>query len=155
MSALPERYQRYAQPTGQRPVYPAAVYHPQPIEVYEDRTPRAYVADLDDPTRFVAVDARLIQRPEPPAPRDVAPQPLFDPAAQRLFAGGLGIGAAGAGLGFGFGQLAAGIALMGTSGVAILLGLLLAAGMRGGGSVHVRQEVHNHARWFGRNTTNL
>jgi hypothetical protein len=80
---------------------------------------------------------------------------LFDPTAQRLFAGGLGVGAAGAGLGFGFGQLAAGIALMGTSGLAILVGLLIATGMRGRGRVHVHQEVHNHAKWFGRNTTNL
>jgi hypothetical protein len=146
MSALPEQYQRYAHPP---------VVQPAEVELYTERAPIAWVADPCDPSRSVAIDARLIQRPEPAPPRDLSPQPLFDPLAQRLLAGGLGVGAAGAGLGFGFGQLAAGLALMGTSGLALLVGLLLAAGMRGRPSVHVRQEVHNHARWFGRNTTNL
>ena len=147
MSALPERYQRYAHPP---------VVRPSEVELSAERPPIAWVVNPLNPSESVAVDARLIQRPEPAPPRDLSPQPLFDPLAQRLLAGGLGVGAAGAGLGFGFGQLAAGFALMGTSGLALLVGLLLAAGLRGGGSVtHVRQEVHNHARWFGKNHTNL
>lgn len=145
MSALPEQYQRYAPP----------LVTPAEVELYAERPPIAWVVDPLNPTQSVAIDARLIQRPEPAPPRDLSPQPLLDPLAQRLLAGGLGVGAAGAGLGFGFGQLAAGVALMGTSGLALLVGLLLAAGMRGGSVTHVRQEVHNHARWFGRNTTNL
>lgn len=149
MSALPEQYQRYAQP-GQRPVRPAKV------ELYDEADPIVHVADPYDPNRSVEVRRSALQPAVRSPVRDLTPQPLLDPLAQRLLAGGLGVGAAGAGLGFGFGQLAAGLALMGTSGLALLVGLLLAAGMRGGGQVtHVRQEVHQHARWFGKNHTNL
>jgi hypothetical protein len=143
---LPESYQRYAQPVP-RPVHPAEV------ELYDDRDPVVWIPGAYGEM----VPVRKSQAPaavQAPPVRDLTPQPLVDPLAQRLLAGGLGVGAAGAGLGFGLGQLAAGLALMGTSGLALLVGLLLAAGLRGG-SVTVRQEVHNHARWFGRNTTNL
>lgn len=143
---VPERYQRYAQPG--HPVFPAE------IELYDEADPVVWVPNAYGDL----VPMRKSQAPAPiratPA-RDLTPQPLIDPLAQRLLAGGLGVGAAGAGLGFGFGQLAAGFALMGTSGLALLVGLLLAAGMRGGRVTHVRQEVHNHARWFGKTHTNL
>ncbi|MFF6781419.1 hypothetical protein [Streptomyces sp. NPDC012510] len=146
MSSLPEQYQRYA--------HPSVVQHAE-VELYEDRDPVVWIPGAYGEM----VPVRKSQAPAPvqaPAVRDLSPQPLLDPLAQRLLAGGVGVGAAGAGLGFGFGQLAAGLALMGTSGLALLVGLLLAAGMRGGGSVtHVRQEVHNHARWFGKTNTNL
>jgi hypothetical protein len=145
---LPERYQSYAPPAGQR------VLRPREVELYDEADPVVWIPGAYGemvPVRKSQAPAAVQALP----PRDLAPQPLFDPLAQRLLAGGLGVGAAGAGLGFGFGQLAAGLALMGTSGLALLVGLLLAAGMRGRPSVHVRQEVHNHARWFGRNTTNL
>jgi hypothetical protein len=90
----------------------------------------------------------------PPA-RDLTPQPLFDPLAQRLAGAGVGAGAAGAGIGWGVGQAAAGIATIGgTTAVVVMLALWLLA-RAGRPSVTVRQEVHNHARWFGRNTTNL
>lgn len=147
MSSLPEQYQRYAQPRQ------CAARHGE-IELSAERDPIVWVEDAygqSVPMRRSQVPT--VVRPES---RDLAPQPLLDPLAQRLLAGGLGVGAAGAGLGFGLGQLAAGIALMGSSGLALLVGLLLAASMRGSGQVtHVRQEVHNHAKWFGRNTTNL
>jgi hypothetical protein len=146
MSALPEQYQHYAR---------TPIVQPSEVELYTEQDPVVWIPGAYGEM----VPVRKSQTP-PAAralpPRDLAPQPLIDPLAQRLFAGGLGVGAAGAGLGFGFGQLAAGLALMGTSGLALLVGLLLAAGMRGGGSVtHVRQEVHTHVRWFGRNTSNL
>lgn len=141
-----EPYQRYAHPP---------VVTPAEVELSTERPPIAWVADPHNPSRSVAIDARLIQRPEPAPPRDLTPQPLLDPLAQRLLAGGLGVGAAGAGVGFGLGQLAAGLALMGSSGLALLVGLLLAASMRGGRVTHVRQEVHNHAKWFGRTETRL
>lgn len=146
MSALPERYQRYAHPP---------VVRPAEVELYGEADPIVHVADPYDPSRSVAVRRSVLQPVQSAPPRDLTPQPLFDPVAQRLISGGVGIGAAGAGLGWGAGQMFAGVALMGTSGLLLLLGMLLAAGMRGRGSVHVRQEVHNHARWFGRNTTNL
>ncbi|MDX2513860.1 hypothetical protein PV355_01595 [Streptomyces stelliscabiei] len=145
MSTLPEQYQRYARP---------AVVHPAEVELYDDRDPVVWIPGAYGEM----VPVRKSQAPaavQAPPVRDLTPRPLFDPLAQRLLGGGLGVGAAGAGLGFGFGQLAAGIALMGTSGLALLVGLLLAAGMRGGSVTHVRQEVHQHARWFGKNHTNL
>lgn len=148
MSALPERYQRYAHP-GQ-----PEIQHGE-IELYDEREPIVYVPDAYGQM----VPMRRSQMPAyvPPAPpRDLTPQPLFDPQAQRLLAGGLGVGAAGAGLGFGAGQMFAGIAMMGTSGLAILLGLLVAAGsLRGRPTVNVRNEVHQYSGWFGRNHTEL
>ncbi|WP_319365946.1 hypothetical protein [Streptomyces scabiei] len=145
MSALPEQYQGYAHP----PVVTVAE-----VELYDDRDPVVWIPGAYG--EMVPVRKSQAPAPVPPVPvRDLAPQPLFDPLAQRILAGGLGVGAAGAGLGFGLGQLAAGIALMGSSGLALLVGLLLAAGMRGRSVTHVRQEVHNHARWFGKTHTTL
>jgi hypothetical protein len=151
VNSLPEQYQRYARP---------AVVQPVEVELYDERRPAVrepsvWVESADDPNLMVRIPKRYVQTTPRSEPRDLTPQPLIDPLAQRLFAGGLGVGAAGAGLGFGFGQLVAGLALMGTSGLALLVGLLLAAGMRGGSVTHVRQEVHNHARWFGKTHTNL
>lgn len=145
MSNVPEQYQRYAHPP---------VVQPAEVELYGDRDPIVWIPGAYGemvPVRKSQAPAAVLPLP----PRDLTPQPLLDPLAQRLLAGGLGVGAAGAGLGFGLGQLAAGLALMGTSGLALLVGLLLAAGMRGGAVTHVRQEVHNHARWFGKTNTNL
>lgn len=145
---LPEHYQRYVQP--------AAMARPAVVELYDELDPIVHVPDPYDPNRSVAVRRSSLQPAAPTQPRDLTPQPVLDPLAQRLLGGGIGLGAAGAGVGFGLGQLAAGIALMGTSGLAILVGLLLAARMLGPRSVtNVRQEVHNHASWFGHNTTKL
>lgn len=141
---LPDTYQPYVHP----------VARPAPVELYDEADPIVHVPDPYDPNRFVEVRRSALQPVTRTMPRDLSPQPLFDPLAQRLLAGGLGVGAAGAGLGFGLGQLAAGLALMGSSGLAVLVGLLLAARLRGG-STYVRQEVHNHARWFGKSYTNL
>ncbi|MCI3246333.1 hypothetical protein [Streptomyces spinosisporus] len=149
MSALPEQYQRYAQ-LGQPAVRHGAV------ELYDEVDPIVYVADPYDPRRSIPVRQSSLLPAAPTPPRDLTPQPLIDPVAQRMFAGGVGVGAAGAGLGFGAGQLAAGIAMMGTSGMAILLGLLLAVGsLRGRGVVNIHNEVHQHARWGGKNHTEL
>ncbi|MFJ8594855.1 hypothetical protein [Streptomyces sp. NPDC093598] len=158
MSALPERYRPYANQAAGQPHQPTAIYQPQPIDRYEERPPIAWVADPYNPARSVAVDARLIQRSEPAPPRDLTPQPLLDPVAQRWLGAGVGVGAAGAGVGWGLGQLAAGIALMGTAGVAILAGLLLAAAsMRGRSITNIHNEAHTHVtqKWLGRaNVTN-
>ncbi|WP_435279311.1 hypothetical protein [Streptomyces sp. 1222.5] len=144
MSALPERYQRYAH-TGQ----PAL--RPTDIQLADDRDPIAWVPDAYGEM----VPMRRSQLPHMPAtaPRDLTPQPVLDPVAQRMLAGGAGVGAAGAGVGFGFHELAAGIALMGSSGLAILAGLILAAGsLRGRSVVNVRNEAHTHVhqKWLGR-----
>lgn len=156
MTALPERYRPYAEKAAGQPHQPTAIYQPQPVDQHEDRPPIAWVADPYNPDRSIAIDARLIQRTQPTQPRDLAPQPLLDPIAQRWVGAGVGVGAAGAGVGFGLNQLAAGIALMGTSGVAILAGLLLAAAsMRGRSITHIHQTTNVEQKWFGRsNVTN-
>lgn len=145
--SVPEPYQRYAHP-GPRPVRPAEV------ELYDERDPVVWIPGAYGemvPVRKSQAPAAMSVTPA----RDLSPLPLFDPLAQRMAGAGIGAGAAGAGIGWGFGQAAAGIATVGgTSAVVVMLALwLLARGARP--SVHVRQEVHNHARWFGRNTTNL
>lgn len=144
MSALPEQYQRYAQP-GQTAIQPGAV------ELHGDRDPVVYVPDAYG--QMVPMRRSQIPAYAPPAaPRDLSPQPLIDPQAQRLLAGGIGVGAAGAGLGYGAGQMLAGVAMMGTSGLAILLGLVLAAGsMRGRTVINQHHEQHTHVqqKWFG------
>lgn len=145
---LPEHYQRYAQPSR--------MSWPVQVELYDEADPIVHVPDPYDPNRSVAVRRSSLRPAAPTAQRDLLPQPLLDPLAQRLLGGGLGLGAAGAGVGFGLGQLAAGIALMGTSGLAILVGLLLAARMLGPQQVtNVRQEVHQHASWFSSNKTQM
>ncbi len=148
MSALPERYQRYAQP-GARPV------HPHVVELYDEADPIVHVPDPYDPNRSVAVRRSQLQPMARPEPRDLTPQPLFDPLAQRMAGAGIGAGAAGAGVGWGIGQAATGIAaISGTTAVVVMLALWLLA-RAGRPSVQVRQEVHMHARWFGQNRTYL
>lgn len=149
MSALPEQYQKYAAHLGQRPVYPAD------IKLSGERQDVVWVPSAENPNVMVAVEKQYVQPMLPAPPRDLTPQPLLDPFAQRLVGGGVGLGAAGAGLGWGAGQMFAGVAMMGTSGLAILLGLLLAAGtLRRRPNVSIHQEVHQHAR-FGKNEVTM
>lgn len=144
---LPEQYQRYAHP-GQRLIH-------GDIELRDETDPIVHVPDPYDPNRSVAVRRSQLQPMQPTPARDLAPQPLIDPLAQRMAGAGIGAGTAGAGIGWGIGQAAAGIATMGgTAAVVVMLALWLLT-RAGRPQVHVRQEVHNHAAWFGRNTTNL
>lgn len=146
MSALPEQYQRYAQPG------PTAARIE--VELYDERDPVVWVPDAYG--QMVPMRRSQMPAPVEPTPvRDLTPRPVLDPLAQRIAGAGIGAGAAGAGLGWGFGQAAAGIATAGgTTAVVVMLALwLLARASRP--HVQVRQEVHNHARWFGRNTTRL
>jgi hypothetical protein len=150
MSALPERYQRYAPPGQQLYVRPAE------IELYDETDPIVHVPDPYDPNRSVAVRRSQLQPAVQPVPRDLTPQPLIDPLTQRFIGAGVGIGAAGAGVGWGAGQMFAGVAMMGTSGLLLLFGLLLAAGgLRASRTtVRIHQEVHQHAR-FGKNEVTM
>lgn len=147
MSALPEQYRKYAAPTGQRPLYPAA------IELHAEHDPIVWVPDAYGQM----VPMRKSQAPTPmvrPEPRDLTPQPLFDPLAQRMFAGGVGGGALGAGAGWGAAQVLSEIAGAGT-GLLVFALLLLLARLGGGRSVtNIRQEVHQHAR-FGKNQVTM
>jgi hypothetical protein len=150
MSALPERYQRYTTPAGQ-----PTVRHGE-IELYGEADPIVLVPDPYDPSRSVAVRRSALQPMARPEPRDLAPQPLFDPTAQRLLGAGVGGGV----LLWGGGKFLAGMGdlVAGLSGVGALLFFLALAGARtmlGGRQAGTRIEVHNHNRGFGRSTTNL
>ncbi|WTX00946.1 hypothetical protein OG216_46825 (plasmid) [Streptomycetaceae bacterium NBC_01309] len=76
-------------------------------------------------------------------PRDLAPQPVVDPMAQRIVAGGVAVGAAGAGVGWGMGQALMGIAAFSGSGTVLgmLLGLLFARALGPSTTVH-HHETH-------------
>ncbi len=153
MTTLPERYQQpYATPAGQpTPTRDLVVYQPEPIEPYGERQPVVYVPSADNPHLMVAVPKQYVQPMQPSPARDLTPQPLIDPKAQRMIAGGFGIGAAGAGVGYGMGQMLAGFALMGTSGLFLIAGIILAGLMRGGrGDNHVHNTTNVHQKWFGK-----
>ncbi|WP_405389175.1 hypothetical protein OG596_15395 [Streptomyces sp. NBC_01102] len=96
-------------------------------------------------------------------PRDLTPQPLLDPRAQRLAAGGLLAG----GVGFGGGQLLIGLgtavsALAGLGSVVMWAAVAVVASRlapvvlgTGRSTVHHHTTVTNSARWFGRTTTHV
>ncbi|GGO55396.1 hypothetical protein GCM10012287_46570 [Streptomyces daqingensis] len=76
----------------------------------------------------------------PTPPRDLTPQPLFDPRAQRYLAAGVGTGAAAAGIGWGIGQALTGL----TTGAGIwILAALIALATNRSGATHITQ--HNTA----------
>lgn len=156
MSALPERYRPYAEQAAGQLHQPTVVYQPQPVDQYEERPPIAWVADPYNPGRSVAVDARLIQPAQPSPARDLAPQPLLDPIAQRFVGAGVGGGVAL----WGGGQFLAGAGqlISGLSGVGALLFFLALAGARvisRPAGTRIQQTVHVQQKWFGRHTTNL
>lgn len=91
-------------------------------------------------------------------PRDLTPQPLFDPRAQRIAAGGLLTGGAGWGAGqllLGAGQLVSAAAGLGSlvmwAAIAVVASRIAPAILGGGRPTTVHNTtVHN--RWFGRST---
>lgn len=128
------------------------VYRPQPIQSVPGRRIVGYERYANGLVPVYEMVAPVERTP----PRDLAPQPLIDPRAQLVLAGGVAAGSAGAGIGWGVGQAAVGIATLGGS-TALLVALLLLAvaklpagrTARGGTTVNVT----NHNRWFGRSTT--
>ncbi|GHF90258.1 hypothetical protein PV376_11625 [Streptomyces sp. NRRL_ISP-5395] len=91
-------------------------------------------------------------------PRDLTPQPLFDPRAQRIAAGGLLAGGAGWGAGqllLGAGQLVSAAAGLGSlviwAAIAVVASRIAPAVLGGGRPATVHNTtVYN--RWFGRST---
>lgn len=139
-------------------VHPAAVYQPAPMDLYGERVAIVYVPDAYGQM----VPMRRDQAPAPmqrTPPRDLTPQPLIDPRAQLVFAGGAAAGMTGAGVGWGIGQAVAGIAAFGSSSAVVVIALLLLAvklpAARGGATTNNRTEVHNYNRGFGRSKTTL
>jgi hypothetical protein len=88
--------------------------------------------------------------------RDLTPQPLLDPVAQRMIGAGIGGGAAAAGIGWGLGEAFSGLAGVGT-GTLIWLAILLATAKlpsaMGRPRVTNNTHVTNNNRWLGRSTT--
>lgn len=146
MSAVPEQYRKYATPLGQSPVYP------REVELYGEADPIVHVPDPYDPNRSVEVRRSALQPATPTPPRDLTPQPLFDPLAQRMFGAGAGAGVAGAGVGWGIGQAAAGIASIGGTTAAVVMLALWLLARAGRPSVRVHNEAHTHVtqKWLGR-----
>lgn len=135
MPGPPEQYRRYTA-----------------VELYDEADPIVHVPDPYNAAGFVAVRRSQLLPATPTPPRDLTPQPLFDPIAQRMVGGGIGAGAAGAGVGWGIGQAAAGIATIGgAAAIVVMLALwLLTRASRT--SVHVHNEAHTHVeqKWLGR-----
>lgn len=144
-SALPEQYRRYAETAAGQP-------RMGPVELYDERDPVVWIPGAYGEM----VPVRKSQAPTPmqqmPA-RDLTPQPLFDPGAQRLLGGGIGAGVAL----WGGGKFLVGASefVSSLTGVgALLLFLALAGGrallMGGGARVHNEQHTHVHQKWFGK-----
>lgn len=146
--SVPEKYQRYVE-AGE-----VGVVRPRAVELHGEGDPIVYIPDAYGQL----VPMRKSQAPQPmvrPEPRDLTPQPLFDPLAQRMAGAGVGAGAAGAGIGWGIGQAAAGIATIGgTTAVVVMLALYFLA-RAGRPNVRVTQTVHQHASWFSSNRADL
>ncbi|MEU5902670.1 hypothetical protein [Streptomyces venezuelae] len=144
-------------PALARPEQPFEALHQAPlagpVELYAERTePVVYVPDAYGrmvPVLRSQADALLATVPAT-RPRDLAPQPLFDPRAQVVLAKGVATGAAAAGIGYAAGQILAPLAAFTSGGLVWVLLLLLIAGggaRRGGGDTYT---THVHTRWWGR-----
>jgi hypothetical protein len=95
-------------------------------------------------------------------PRDLTPQPLIDPRAQRIAAGGLLAGGAGFGAGqvlIGAGHVVSAAAGLGSvvmwAAIAVVASRLAPVLFGTGREVHHHTHVTNSARWFGRTTTHV
>ncbi|MCI3930197.1 hypothetical protein [Streptomyces sp. AN091965] len=140
-SNLPEQYRRYAE----QPLTGV-------VELSSEReaavwVPGAYGGMVAVPKS--QVPARIEATPV----RDLTPQRLFDPTAQRLLGAGLGGGA----LLWGGGQLLSGAsqfvsALTGAGALVFFLALVGARAVLGRGATYVRHEQHTHVhqKWLGR-----
>ncbi|MFJ3529266.1 hypothetical protein [Streptomyces sp. NPDC090132] len=91
-------------------------------------------------------------------PRDLTPQPVFDPRAQRIAAGGLLAGGAGWGAGqllLGAGQLvssAAGLGSLAMWAAIAVVASRIGPAVLGGGRPATVHHTTVHNRWFGRST---
>ncbi|MGW2228170.1 hypothetical protein [Streptomyces formicae] len=139
---LPDQYRRY--------VIDASEPLTGTVELASEREPVVYVPGAY--SDMVAVrKSQAPARIEATPARDLTPQPLFDPVAQRLLAAGLGGGA----LFWGGGQFLAGASqfVSALSGAGALLFFLALAGARavlGGRGSTYEQHTHIHQKWLGR-----
>jgi hypothetical protein len=152
--SLPDR--RPATTTGQpihqpQPIYPVETYRPGPI---------VFVPDPYNPNNSVAIPAEYVQSPAVYQPRDLTPQPILDPVAQRMLGAGVGGGALAAGVGWGAAEAGGVLAGMSTGTVVLIFCLIgaartLPALVARRPRIHNETHVHNETRWLGRSTTNI
>lgn len=134
-------------------VFPAAVSRPLsgPVELYDEADPIVWVADPDDPNKSIRVRRSALTPTVPLPARELAPQPLIDPWAQRALGTGVGAGVAGWGAGHllaGAGQLLSAAAGAGSFVAAVALLLLVAKLTPSGRGKTVN--VTNHFKYGGR-----
>jgi hypothetical protein len=134
-------------------------YTPQPVvgavELGDETDPIVHVQDPYDRNKSVAVRRSALQPTAPTPARDLTPQPLIDPLAQRLFGGGVGAGVAGWGVGeflAGASKLISAMAGVGSAAAAIAL-LLLAWKMSPSHRAGKTVNITNNNRWGGRSNT--
>jgi hypothetical protein len=147
-----------------RPAYDVTPHYRMPlqtsplngtVELYDESDPIVWVPDAYGqmvPMRRSAAPAPM----QPMPPRDLTPQPLIDPRAQIVAAGGV----LAAGTGWGIGQALAPLAGIGAGGLMWLaiaiVGWKLAPALMGGRTtVENHTHVTNNNRWFGRSNTTV
>lgn len=141
---------------GLRHFAPAPAHHT--VELHDEHDPIVYVPDPYDPRQSVAVRRSQLQAPANGSSRDLRPQPLFDPQAQRWLGAGIGGGAFAAGLGWGIGQAVGAFAGLGTGALFWIAVLVLAAKFGGSGGSYREGDqyfVTNNTRGFGRSHTSI
>ncbi|MET8269227.1 hypothetical protein [Streptomyces sp. NPDC005096] len=127
------------------------------VRLHAEQGPVVYVPGPEG--RLVAVlREHLPTAPVAYQPRDLTPQPLFDPRAQRLAAGGLLAGGAGFGAGqllIGAGQVVSAFAGLGSVVMWVAIAVVasrLAPALLGTGRSHTVHHTTVNNRWFGRST---
>ncbi|MFJ9799848.1 DUF6251 family protein [Streptomyces sp. NPDC101145] len=144
--SLPD--QRPTAHVGQPTPYPFTPYDPA------HHGPVVYIPHPTHPNLSIPVPREAVPMTTPTIPRDLTPQPVLDPTAQRMLAAGLGAGTAAAGIGWGAAQLVSALAAGATGLVALAL-LLLVARLTRPRPTHIEQHVTTHVRGFGRATTRI
>ncbi|MDX3343718.1 hypothetical protein PV409_37850 [Streptomyces sp. ME02-6979.5a] len=132
-------------------VHPAAVYQPAPLTPYGERPAIVYVPDAyGQMVPMLRDHAPAPMQPTPP--RDLTPQPLIDPRAQVIAAGGVFA----AGAGWGVGQALSALAGLGSGALMWLAIAIVAAKMAPAVSRTSNvTNVTNTNRWFGKSTTRI
>lgn len=153
MNMLPESYQQpYPQQAGQ----PTHGWPTTPIEghveLYGERPAIVYVPDAYG-QMVPMLKHQAPALPERTPQRDLTPQPLIDPRAQILAAGGL----CAAGTGYGIGQALSAVAGLGTGTLVAVAALVVAARIapaavagRSKTVINHTTNVTNHNRWWGK-----
>lgn len=149
MNTLPDPYQQHPV------VHPAAVWPAQqtaPMELYTEHHGVVWVPDAYG--RLVPMPKSMAPAPvQRTPPRDLTPQPLIDPRAQVIAAGGVFA----AGAGWGIGQALSALAGIGTGALMWLAIAIVAAKMAPAvgrtTTITNTTTVSNENRWFGKSAT--